>query len=78
MLFAFSSSFTPATDYGKMSRHFEKKVKSNSHWSVTINSETANLDESECRKINSHLEIYTKYIYIYIYIYMFKKVSNSL
>ena len=43
-----------------MSRHFEKKVKSNSHWSVTITSETANLDQSECRKINSHLEIYTK------------------
>ena len=43
-----------------MSRHFEKKVKSNSHWSVTITSETANLDQSECRKINSHPEIYTK------------------
>ena len=40
--------------------HFEKKAKSNSHWSVTITSETANLDQSECRKINSHLEIYTK------------------
>ena len=33
--------------------------KSNSHWSVTITSETANLDQSGCRKINSHLEIYT-------------------
>ena len=51
--------FYYATVYGKMSRHFEKKVKSNSHWSVTITSETANLDQSECRKINSHLEIYT-------------------
>ena len=47
-----------------MSRHFEKKVKSNSHWSVTITSETANLDQSECRKINSHLEIYTNSLYI--------------
>ena len=37
----------------------KKKAKSNSHWSVTITSETANLDQSECRKINSHLEIYT-------------------
>ena len=33
---------------------------------MTITSETANLDQSECRKINSHLEIYTNYIYIYI------------
>ena len=48
-----------------MSRHFEKKVKSNSHWSVTITSETANLDQSECRKINSHLEIYTNAFYVF-------------
>ena len=26
---------------------------------MTITSETVNLDQSECRKINSHLEIYT-------------------
>ena len=34
-------------------------AKSYSHWPVTITSETVNLDQSECRKINSHLEIYT-------------------
>ena len=27
---------------------------------MTITSQTVNLDQSECRKINSHLEIYTK------------------
>ena len=50
-----------AASYGKTSRHFEKKAKSNSHWSVTITSETANLDQSECRKINSHLDTNTVY-----------------
>ena len=30
---------------------------------VTITSETANRHQSECRKINSHLEIYTKQVY---------------
>ena len=37
-----------------------KKAKVYHYWSVTITSETVNLDQSECRKINSHLEIYTK------------------
>ena len=35
------------------------KAKSFSHWSVTITSETVNFGQSECRKINSYLEIYT-------------------
>ena len=43
----------------------KKKAKSNSHWSVTITSETANLDQSECRKINSHQKIYTNSWYSY-------------
>ena len=30
-----------------------KKAKSYSHWVVTITSETVNLDQLECRKINS-------------------------
>ena len=30
---------------------------------MTITSETANLDQSQCRKINSHLEIYTNSYY---------------
>ena len=46
----------------------KKKAKSNSHWSVTITSETANLDESECMKITSHLEICTNYLYVNAYI----------
>jgi hypothetical protein len=32
---------------------------------VTITSETVNLDQSECRKINSHLEIYTKVLIVF-------------
>ena len=46
-------------------------AKSNSHWSVTITSETANLNQSERRKINSHLEIYTKGKYPELHIYVF-------
>ena len=32
---------------------------------MTITSETVNLDQSECRKIYIHLEIYSKYIYLF-------------
>ena len=32
---------------------------------MTITSETVNLDQSECRKIYSHLEIYSTYIYLF-------------
>ena len=40
------------------------KAKSYCRWSVTItSSETVNLDQSECRKINSHLKIYTKQLF---------------
>ena len=35
-------------------------AKSYSHWPVTITSEAVNLDQSECRKINSYLEIYIR------------------
>ena len=35
------------------------KAKSYSLWLVNITSETVNLDQSECRKIDGHLEVYT-------------------
>ena len=38
----------------------KKNAKSDSHWLVVITSETVNFDQSECTKINSHMEIYTK------------------
>ena len=38
----------------------QQNAKSYSHWPVTITSKTMNLDQSECRKINNQLEIYTK------------------
>ena len=41
----------------------KQKTQSYSHWPVTITLETANLHQSKCRKINGHLEIYTKDIY---------------
>ena len=36
-----------------------QKGESYSHSPVTITSETAYLDKSECKKISSHLEVYT-------------------
>ena len=70
----FSINFQVFTNNNQLYKHYKnslqiyyciekQKSKSHSHWSVTITSETANLDQSECRKINSHLEIYTKSIY---------------
>ena len=52
----------------KTSRHFEKKAKSNSHWSVTITSETAHLDNQ-----NTGKSIVTwKFILIYnIHVFIF-------
>ena len=43
----------------------KEKAESYSHWSVIITSEAVNLDQSECRKINSHLEIYTNGLLLY-------------
>ena len=58
--------FTNNSQHDFIKIHFEfvvelKKQKAMcSHWPVTITSERANLDQSEYRKINSHLEIYTE------------------
>ena len=40
-----------------------KNTKSYSHWPVTIASESVDLDQSDGRKINSHLKIYTNMPY---------------
>ena len=40
---------------------------------MTITSETANLDQSECRKINSHLEIYTN-VFCFLQISRFTEI----
>ena len=58
---SFPECYLPATDYGKTSRHFEKKAKSNSHWSVSQERRRI-LPNQNAGKSFSHLEIYTNYV----------------
>ena len=55
------AAFSSVTIWQNERPFWKRKAKDYSHWPVTIASETVILDQSECRKINSHLEIYTKH-----------------